>query len=73
MNLKEVELIPLKGNDKIFSVNVNKDDMFCWNQDDLCTSNCAAWRINDNVLMCMALPTDQRVGQITNQKKEETI
>ena len=71
MQLKKVKLTPLKGNDKILSANVNGNDMFCWLNDEVCTSLCAAWRIKSNMLMCMALPKDQRIGKILYQKKEE--
>lgn len=43
--------------------------LLCWRDTKPCTSNCAAWRIMDNILTCMALPKDQRVVNIITDKE----
>lgn len=52
----------------LFSVEVEDvAPLLCWRDtkdEKPCTSDCAAWRIEDNVLKCMALPSDKRVVAI---------
>lgn len=67
MKLRKAKLIPLKGNAKVFKVESFNDDVLCWRNSEICTSNCTAWRIDNNVIMCMALPTDKRVAQIITE------
>jgi hypothetical protein len=65
MQLRKAKLIPTHTNDKIFKVEVDEADLVCWRTGtEVCTSDCAAWRTDAGLLMCMALPTDKRVAQI---------
>ena len=68
MELRKAKLIPTINNNKVFRVKVDEADLICWRTDaEICTSDCAAWRTDDGLLMCMALPTDKRVAQITEK------
>jgi hypothetical protein len=65
MQLRKAELIPTTNNKKVFRVKVDEANLICWRSDsEICTSDCAAWRTDAGLLMCMALPTDKRVAQI---------
>lgn len=68
MELRDAKLIPTKASDKIFKIETNGIDILCWRSCEICTSDCAAWRIENNVLMCLALPTDKRVAQIITEE-----
>jgi hypothetical protein len=70
MQLRLVKLIPNPTNDKIKEVRAvgGEGRLVCWRQDKLCKSNCAAWRIHDNTLICIALQNDNRIAQITQEE-----
>jgi hypothetical protein len=65
MELRKVNLSPLKENDKLFKAYAFNSEILCWRDSEICTSECAAWRVHGAILNCMALPTnDQRIAQI---------
>jgi len=69
MQLRNAKLIPTKSSGKIFKIETNDVDVRCWRDcGEVCSSDCAAWRIENNVLMCLALPTDKRVAQVTTEE-----
>ena len=64
MQLRKANLSPLKDNEKIFKAYANNSEILCWRNAEICTSDCAAWRVDAGLLMCQALSTDKRVAQI---------
>ncbi len=69
MDLREAKLIQTKNNDRIFKIDTNDVDIYCWRDNKICRSNCAAWRLTGKVLNCMALPTDKRVAHIITEEE----
>jgi hypothetical protein len=64
MELRKVKLIPTTNNKTVLRVKMGEANLLCWRNCEICTSDCAAWRTDAGLLMCMALPTDKRVASI---------